>query len=265
MTAFLSRLAWAVVVTLMLGPCSLDAQTLPPPRLDASGTVGWFGHDREVRESQGYDDDTEHRWVFGGDVGWYWTEHLKSEIGISATTTGSSFVLVPVAAPALRDYPYASGRRRGRETRIVTQQFYQFGHNAWVHPYVGAGVAVLWETSRIELDEPPFAFPGLPVPPPARAERAIRVKPVVSAGLKAYISPRAYFRGDILISPWRVVLQPRGRVTEPARALPIAALQLIEPERDGGSNQLVKAVAIGVATGAATFFTMLMIAFATLD
>lgn len=63
----------------------------------------------------------------------------------------------------------------------------------------------------------------------------------------------------------RVVLQPRGRVTEPARALPIAALQLIEPERDGGSNQLVKAVAIGVATGAATFFTMLMIAFATID
>lgn len=63
----------------------------------------------------------------------------------------------------------------------------------------------------------------------------------------------------------RVVLQPRGRVTEPARAIPIAALQLIEPERNGGSNQLVKAVAIGVATGAATFFTMLMIAFAVVD
>ena len=27
-------------------------------------------------------------------------------------------------------------------------------------------------------------------------------KPVVSAGFKAYISPRAFFRGDILISPW---------------------------------------------------------------
>jgi hypothetical protein len=63
----------------------------------------------------------------------------------------------------------------------------------------------------------------------------------------------------------RVVLQPRGRVTEPARAIPIAVLQLIEPERDGGSSQLVKAAAIGVATGAATFFTMLMIAFATID
>ncbi len=31
----------------------------------------------------------------------------------------------------------------------------------------------------------------------------------------------------------RVVLQPRGRLTEPARAIPIASLQLIEPERTG--------------------------------
>lgn len=63
----------------------------------------------------------------------------------------------------------------------------------------------------------------------------------------------------------RVVLQPRGRLTEPARAIPIASLQLIEPDAHSGNNQLLKAVAVGVATGAATFVTMLMIAFATLD
>ena len=63
----------------------------------------------------------------------------------------------------------------------------------------------------------------------------------------------------------RVVLQPRGRLTEPARAIPIASLQLIEPDTHHGNGQLVKAVAIGVATGAATFVTMLMIALATLD
>jgi hypothetical protein len=62
----------------------------------------------------------------------------------------------------------------------------------------------------------------------------------------------------------RVVVQPRGRITEPPMAIPIAELQLIEPERKGGS-QVAKAVAIGVATGAATFVAMLMIAFATID
>ena len=63
----------------------------------------------------------------------------------------------------------------------------------------------------------------------------------------------------------RVVLQPRGRLTEPARAIPIASLQLIEPEAHSGNNQLLKAVAVGVATGAATFVTMLLIVFATID
>ncbi|MBK5297100.1 MAG: hypothetical protein JJE40_08085, partial [Vicinamibacteria bacterium] len=70
-----------------------------------------------------------------------------------------------------------------------------------VHPYVGAGVVALWETSRLDFDQPPFAVPGLPLPS-ERAETSTRVKPVVSAGLKAYISPRAFVRGDILLSPW---------------------------------------------------------------
>ncbi len=87
--------------------------------------------------------------------------------------------------------------------RVVAQQIYQFGHNAWVHPYVGAGVAVLWETSRLEFDQPPFAIPGTAVAAVRTVRRpSTRVKPVVSAGLKAYISPRAFVRADILLSPW---------------------------------------------------------------
>ena len=171
------------------------------PRLDISGTVGWFANDRKPSEAHFFD-DVQHRWVFGTDLGYYWTEHLKSEFGISATTTGSSYILVPVAPSPDRSYPYASGHQRIREVRAVAQQIYQFGHNSWVHPYVGAGLIVLRETSRLEFDRPPFAIPGLPPPPSGGADTAIRVKPVVSAGLKAYISPRAFVRGDILISPW---------------------------------------------------------------
>ena len=164
MKASQPHLAWALAAALALVTHPLQAQTPDPPRLDTSGTVGWFANNREVTDGQFYDNDTQHRWVFGGDLGVYWTEHLKSEVGISATTTGSSFVLVPIAAPHDRAYPYASGRRRTREVRVVAQQIYQFGRNAWVHPYVGAGVAVLRETSRLEFDHPPFAIPGLPLP-----------------------------------------------------------------------------------------------------
>lgn len=194
------HLAWGLAAALALVTHPLQAQTPDPPRLDTSGTVGWFATNREVTDGI-YDNDTQHRWVFGGDLGVYWTEHLKSEVGISATTTGSSFVLVPIPAPHDRAYPYASGRRRTREVRVVAQQIYQFGRNAWVHPYVGAGVAVLRETSRLDFDHPPFAIPGLPLPS-ERAETSTRVKPVLSAGLKAYVSPRAFVRADILLSPW---------------------------------------------------------------
>lgn len=62
----------------------------------------------------------------------------------------------------------------------------------------------------------------------------------------------------------RVVLQPRGRLTEPARTIPIASLQLIEPEAHG-NNQLAKAVGIGVVAGAATFLTILLVALNALD
>jgi len=62
----------------------------------------------------------------------------------------------------------------------------------------------------------------------------------------------------------RVVLQPRGRLTEPPRTIPIASLQLIEPESHA-NNHLAKAVAIGVVSGAAAFLTILLVALAAVD
>jgi len=201
MRASISGPRWAVAAVLLFLPHLLQAQTPDPPRVDTSGTVGWFVNDRDRSEDQLYD-DRQDRWVFGGDLGFYWTEHLKSEAGISATTTGSSFVLVPVATQADPRYPYLSAHRSSREVRLVAQQIYQFGHNAWVHPYVGAGVVVLRETSRLEFDRSLYAYTGPPDLPPDREETATRVKPVLSVGLKAYVSPRAFIRGDAILSPW---------------------------------------------------------------
>jgi len=204
MSASLSHWAWAVVAALLILPRPLEAQIPELPRLDVSGTVGWFANDRELPEAQFFD-DVQHRWAFGADAGYYWTEHLKTEVGISATTTGSSYVLLPVPTSSPdRTYPYASGHSRVRELRVVAQQIFQFGHNSWIHPFVGAGLIVLRETSRLELVEPPYGIQGRSAVFPERAEAATRVKPVVSAGVKAYISPRAFVRGDVLVSPWTI-------------------------------------------------------------
>ena len=190
MTAILSRMAWTVAATLMVLPGSVRAQTRVAPKLDTSATVGWFASDRDVREGPYFEDDTQHRWVFGGDVGWYWTEHLKSEIGVSTTTTGSSFVLVPIvdaerrAATRTPAAIVAAAKRESWRSRSIslaaTPGCTRTSAPAW--PCCGRPRGST-STSR------PSRYPGPPVPLPDHAETATRVKPVVSAGLKAYISP----------------------------------------------------------------------------
>jgi hypothetical protein len=74
------------------------------------------------------------------------------------------------------------------------------------------------------------------------------------------------FSGTLLaVDHERVVVQPRGRLAEPSRALPIASLRLVEPEVAGTNGSLGKAIAIGVVTGAAAFLTMLLVALASID
>lgn len=183
----------------MAAPSMAEAQA-PAPRVDATGSLGWFLSDRTESGADGRSGDISHRWVFGADAGYYWTEHLKSEIGIAATTEGSSYVVLRTETGAGQPYPYVAGRLFLQDVRLVAQQLYQFGHNAWLHPYVGGGVVVQHERSRIELDR--FSRPpgGSEVPDETHDE--IRVRPVVSAGLKAYVTPRGFVRADLRASPW---------------------------------------------------------------
>lgn len=54
-----------------------------------------------------------------------------------------------------------------------------------------------------------------------------------------------------------VLLQPRGRLPEAPRAMPLAQIGALEPDR--GSSSVAKAAVIGVAAGAATFLGLLYV------
>lgn len=167
--------------------------------MDLTGTVGWFVNDREPAGVANYD-EVNHRWVFGADLGYYWTEHLKTEVGIAATTSGSSYALFEAPPTPQRPYPYISGRVFAKDVRVIAQQLYQFGRNAWVHPYLGAGIVFEHEQTTVRFDE---IYGPAPRPvPPDRHDTTTRVRPVVSAGLKAYVTPRTFLRGELRASPW---------------------------------------------------------------
>jgi outer membrane protein with beta-barrel domain len=178
------------------------------PRFDAAFHLG-RSHVRE--------DGDEFRYERGYGVadgtasaGFYWTEHVKTDVEVTWASegdlTGSTTADVPGVPADFRLYT----RNRYRTRTLSIGQSYQFFHNAWFHPFVTAGAALGWQRERVEVPEqryyPATVFtPGvpaerIPVVIPARpietSSRIVR-QAFAGAGLKAYITPRAFFRSDL--------------------------------------------------------------------
>jgi hypothetical protein len=185
-----------------------DAQTSPAPpvsssvtavRPDLSASVGWLNVNKSSLDDY---NDWYNRGVQGAVAfGWYWTPHLKTEVEPSASTR--------VEFDSSRE-ELINGRRAhvvsefGFSTRRLTlSQQYQFGENAWFHPHLGAGVDFNWErTARTDrfvyFYDPPGRQPPLVpqnVSQPNRTD--LHIRPFVAAGLKAYMTPRAFARSDL--------------------------------------------------------------------
>ena len=196
-----SILAVAAVVTLAV-PASLHAQQAPLMRGDVAGTVGWLNGNKTEVHSQS--NDWYNRGLYlGAQAGWYWTDHHKTEVeaGITAPIdfwTYRSFTVDGVTAWGGSDFTYKLGR-------VAVGQHYQLLRNAWVHPYVGAGVDVTWERST-ERAEPLIIYdytgrgpreirPGGTFGP----DTTVRVRPYLQTGFKAYMNRRAFFRSDLRV------------------------------------------------------------------
>jgi len=65
------------------------------------------------------------------------------------------------------------------------------------------------------------------------------------------------------VAPTDIVVKPKTRLPEPARTVPFAQIARIEPKGQGSS--VAKAVAIGIASGAAAFFGIWLFAVSVSD
>ncbi len=157
------------------------------PRFDLSGNAGWVNA-REELQATFYDDWYQDAASFGVVAGFYWNEHVKVEVEAGTTGEGRLF--------AAESDVYQEHTFDGR--RIAAGAVYQFGHNAWVHPFVGAGVEV--ERLQHRIDSTSYSRTGTLV---VRAQESIvetRVRPTLTAGFKAYLSPRAFVRSDLVVA-----------------------------------------------------------------
>jgi hypothetical protein len=178
------------------------AQDRPPARfarIDVFGSIGWFNADKgELAE---YNDWYNRSLFGGGTAGWYWTNHLKTEVDIGATSRARVYSYDQISIGNISTIRASEFYFKTR--RIALSQQYQFGDNAWFHPHLAAGVDFTAE--RIEQeDEAVFGFDQvtrttrLVAPEEIHPERTEwHTRPFIGGGFKAYMTPRSFFRTDM--------------------------------------------------------------------
>jgi hypothetical protein len=179
---------------------SAGAQPLPSAPLmkgDASGTIGWFNTHNEEYE------DWSNRSLYGGiTAGWYWNDHLKTEIDFGANTAAHLYDAHPIVLQGISTYQ--ASRVAFSKKKLAVSQQYQFFRNAWFHPHAAGGVDFSWERTD-ETIQPVYATDPLTRQPriirdrTTIVERDLVVRPFVDVGFKAYMTPRGFFRTDLRV------------------------------------------------------------------
>ncbi|HEY2434803.1 MAG TPA: hypothetical protein VGI12_19175 [Vicinamibacterales bacterium] len=184
---------------------SLLSQALPAiqlPRADLHVSAGW----QNLRKEQAYVyyDNWLNSILYGGaGAGWYWTEHLKTQIDFGAGTRDHQFQTHAFVVDG--QTAYTSSRAAIRETNVSIGQQYQFFRNQWFHPHLGAGVELARETVTEDF-QPIYVFDSVTrtstfVMPAASdgPEHRFLTRGFAEGGFKAYMTRRAFFTGDMRV------------------------------------------------------------------
>ena len=105
------RHAAIAAMMLLAGAPAARAQgaAAPVSRADLSFSVGWFNADKSEPGSYRGRNDWYNRSLYGGaGFGWYWTDHLKTEIDGGVTTGADLFVYTPTVVEARQATLYST-------------------------------------------------------------------------------------------------------------------------------------------------------------
>ena len=124
-----------------------------------------------------------------------WTDHLKTELAAGVPGQTESYSYSSRQLPN-RVSVFTQDERTFTATRFSLAQAYQFGRNAMFHPYALAGLDV--DRERIDLERH-VVIGSTVAPTEVSSAYIVRARPFAGAGFKAYVSERAFFKGDIKI------------------------------------------------------------------
>jgi len=162
--------------------------------------AGWQNLHQEQSPQSSDNDWMSDIFYAGVGAGWYWTDHLKSQIDFGAGTEGQKYRYEQVTIGGNQGYQ-SSRVTVSRQSLAIGQQ-YQFFRNAWFHPHVGGGVDLARERTTTEFEATTVYDPVTRVSrqtTPHHTEgpdSRFVARPFVEAGFKAYMTRRAFFTAD---------------------------------------------------------------------
>ena len=175
---------------------SSDAQALTPwrPRLDITAGVGWING--RAQSASRYDNWYNDAAWYGVEAGFYLTENVKLEVGAGAAGEGFAWSQETRFDTLGRPIEWITSNH-GHSSRTVSAGVtYQFGSNAWVHPYLGGGVDV----DRVKIRTTSYRsgqnYPGTGEDPEVVTFETVGHAFAV-AGAKVYFSQRVFLRADV--------------------------------------------------------------------
>lgn len=187
-------------------PTFAQGATAGQPRWDVNASAGFF-QGRPQDDTRGWDDwYSEGRYT--ASVGYFWTNHFKTEVEFATTGEGRRYIQEVISLPNLPvPYPISTEvfhRLRQTSARAV----WQFNDNAWVHPYVNAGVVFDVERTRRWSPEQfyyppgdPRVVPRIPVRLPIEGTTTDeRLGFTIGGGSKFFVSPNAYINAGMQIT-----------------------------------------------------------------
>ena len=187
-----------------VGSVASQPATLATPiaRVDVHGSVGWANVSADHLASYDEWDHGVAQGIVG--AGWYWNDHVKTEVDLRFAGAAEFYRFEQTTVNGRPTY--RTSKSKLQSSGIGVGQHYQFLRNAWVHPYVGAGIDFRRESLE-ELVDPVVLYDDRrgdtqEVVPARRAGPSISwtAKPFVAVGLKAYVSQRGFFRADFRVS-----------------------------------------------------------------
>jgi hypothetical protein len=198
-TLSLAAAAW-LLGTALAG--AQDPSPAPLSRGDVHAVIGWQNLRKEQPSQPGCCHNDWLNSIFYGaaGAGWYWTDHLKTQVDVGAGTKADQYRYSYVTTGSRTTS--TSSRISVQQQSVALGQHYQFFHNRWFHPHVGAGVDIARETTH-EVYQPTLVFDNNTHTStqlfPARVEEVEHrtiARPFAEAGFKAYMTRRAFFTGD---------------------------------------------------------------------